>query len=94
MYGAYKFHLYPRSNRPPQPPKLISQSASGDDCVMAACNAAQEFYSQQNSVNWSIITLKASWLVYNFMSGEVYVFYACWEYPDSGASQDIGGKSQ
>lgn len=80
MFATYKFCLHPRSNRPPKPPDEIFTSMDGDECVRTAYEAAQEFFVQQNSVNWSVITMKAAWMVYNFMSGEVYVFYACVRY--------------
>lgn len=97
MYATYKFHLRPRSYNPPKPLDEIFTSMDGDECVKAAYEAAQEFFVQQNSINWSVITMKAAWLVYNFMSGEVYVFYACGRYePDLLAhfQNDGGNKNE
>lgn len=93
MFATYKFHFHPRSNHPPKAPDEIFTSMDGDECVRIAHEAAQEFFIQQNSINWSIITMKAAWMVYNFMSGEVYVFYACIRYEPNllEHSQNNGG---
>ena len=78
-YGIYRICIDPRSHSTPAP-ELLESYQNGSDCVYAAHKIAQDFYHQksQKSVDWSIITLRATWVVYNILSGEIYVFYARW----------------
>ena len=74
-YGAYRVTISPYCT-----PKveLLYSSDDSEECLQAAHNAAHDMYCQHGySLNMGIIPLKTKWIVYNTLSSELDVFYAC-----------------
>ena len=77
LYGAYKLTLNSFDSKPKV--ELLYSSDDGEDCVTQAHFLAEQYYREHSdySLNIGIIPLRAKWIVYNLMSYEVDIFYAC-----------------
>ena len=76
-YGAYKLTLSAFNNTPII--KLLYSSDNSDECITQAHLLAESFYRKQSNYSLfvGILPLKTKWVVYNLMSYELEIFYAC-----------------
>ena len=76
MYGTYKLTVS-AFNEPLI--ELLYSSENSEECVNFAHFSAEECYRKHSdySLYMGMIPLKAKWVVYNTVSTELEIFYAC-----------------
>ena len=77
QYGTYKMTISSFEELPKI--ELMYSSNDSEDCIHQAHMLAENSYRKHSeySLNMGMIPLKAKWIVYNQLSYELEIFYAC-----------------